>query len=561
MRLHAVVPQRGNDARCRLSFALLVWLFPLALYAQSLTIVSGNNQTLVPTQASQPLVVRATDAQGAALVGATIQWSSSNATASFAATTQTDSKGESSNRLTAVLPGNYTLNAGIVGAQGGANVNFVFVNGVANVGALTPVQAAVGHAIDVACPALATSSTPISSRQTDFLKRCSEIVVGATSSAVPNALDAMANNKAQPQSQMATNVQSSQSTNLDARMNALRLGAAGISLGGLAIASDGKALPLAMFGDAFHKDPGQGGEVGGDFARWGFFANGMISEGSFAANQSRPGFDYSGASITAGFDYRFSDTFVAGFALGYNSDSSDLDLNAGKLDADGYTLSGYVTWYKGNDFYVQSSLEFSRLNFDLRRNIIYQIAAIDGSGGTTSVNQTATASPGGDLEALNVTVGHDFNNGAMAFSPYLRGAYSHLSLDGFSETIDSTGPGFGLATQVDSRTRVTEIGTLGALFSYTTSQNWGVLVPNARLEYSHDFKTNPQTVVSRFLSDPTQTDIIVTDPRLDHNFYDVGFGLNAIWPGGKSGYLSYEYIGGLTGAHLNRFEAGLRIEF
>ena len=82
MRLHAVVPRRGNAARCRLSFALLLWVFPLALYAQSLTIVSGNNQTLIPTQASQPLVVRATDAQGAPLTDATIGWSSSNATAS-----------------------------------------------------------------------------------------------------------------------------------------------------------------------------------------------------------------------------------------------------------------------------------------------------------------------------------------------------------------------------------------------------------------------------------------------------------------------------------------------
>jgi hypothetical protein len=68
----------------------------------------------------------------------------------------------------------------------------------------------------------------------------------------------------------------------------LRLGATGISLGGLAVANNGKALPLAMLGDAFHKDPSQGGEVGSDFSRWGFFANGMISNGSFAANESRP---------------------------------------------------------------------------------------------------------------------------------------------------------------------------------------------------------------------------------------------------------------------------------
>jgi hypothetical protein len=44
-------------------------------------------------------------------------------------------------------------------------------------------------------------------------------------------------------------------------------------------------------------------------------------------------------------------------------------------------------------------------------------------------------------------------------------------------------------------------------------------------------------------------------------FYEIGLGLNAIWPQGRSGYIAYEYIGGLTGAHLNRFELGFRIEF
>ena len=88
-----------------------------------------------------------------------------------------------------------------------------------------------------------------------------------------------------------------------------------------------------------------------------------------------------------------------------------------------------------------------------------------------------------------------------------------------------------------------------------------MLTPNARLEYSHNFKDNPQVVVSQFISDPTHTSIIVSDPRLDHNFYTLGFGLNALWPQGRSGYVSYEYVTGLTGGHLNRFEAGFRIEF
>jgi hypothetical protein len=36
-----------------------------------------------------------------------------------------------------------------------------------------------------------------------------------------------------------------------------------------------------------------------------------------------------------------------------------------------------MTWYHGNDFYVQTSVEFTKLDFDLSRNIIYQIAALE----------------------------------------------------------------------------------------------------------------------------------------------------------------------------------------
>lgn len=552
--------RRQSAAHVAGLFAAFVGMMPLAVAAQTLTIVSGNNQTLVPNQASQPLVVQARDAQGAPLADAAIAWSSPNATADYSTSTKTDGSGQSTNRLTAILPGRYTLTASLANSTSAASVQFVFDNGVANRTALTPGQQAVAHAIDVACPALATSSSPITAKQGDFLQRCSEIVVGAGRGEIPNALEAMLNNKTQPQSQIANNVQSSQTTNLTARMTALRQGATGASLGGLGFVSDGKALPLAMLGDQLRKDPG-GGEVGADFSRWGFFANGVITRGGFSANESRPGFDYNGASLTAGVDYRFSDVFVGGVALGYNHDTSDLDLDAGKLGVDSYSFSGYMTWYHGNDFYLQASLAFNQLDFDLRRNISYSIAAIDGSGGTTTINQVAKASPSGQQTALDLMLGRDFNSGALQFSPYVRATWSHLNLDGFSESIDSSAPGFGLATEVDSRSRNNEIGVVGALFSYTTSQDWGVLVPNARLEWSHDFKNDPQVVVSRFLSDPTGTPILVTDPRLDRNFYDLGLGVNAIWPQGRSAYLAYEYVGGLTGAHLNRFQAGIRIEF
>ena len=114
---------------------------------------------------------------------------------------------------------------------------------------------------------------------------------------------------------------------------------------------------------------------------------------------------------------------------------------------------------------------------------------------------------------------------------------------------------------MDSRSFASELGVLGARFTRTISMDWGVLVPNALVEWNHEFKNDPQTVVTRFLADPTQTPIFVTDPSVDQNYFNLGIGLNAILPQGRSGFLYYEHVTGLSGIHENRLSVGVRIEF
>ncbi len=528
------------------------------------TIVSGNNQALVPLQPSQPLLVKLVNGQGQPIVGEPVQWSVSGSSGTLTSTTTpTDASGQAQNQLTVVLPGSYTVTAKLADAPTVAPLTFSFNNAVANLPALSPTQISVAHAIDVACPALAAMSA-LTAPQQDLLQRCSEIVVASGNNAqqVPNALTQMLNNKALPQNQLANSVQQSQFGNLNTRLAELRQGAMGLSLHGLTLANDGQSLPLAMLGDAFHKDPKQADdEVGKDFERWGFFATGMIERGGFSADSSRPGFDFHNASLTAGVDYRFNDAFVAGAALGYNSSNSTLDQNFGNIDVDSYSLSGYFTWYHNNDFYVEGSLVLDWLNYDLNRNIAYQIASLSGSGLTT-VNNSTSASPDGHQTALSLSIGKDFSRGAWTISPYLRGDFTHVSLSAFSETVDDpNSAGSGLGTSVESRTINSELVVLGSRFSRTTSMDWGVLVPNATIEWNHQLRNDPQTLVTRFLADPTQTPIVITASAPDQDYFNLGIGLNAVLPKGRSGYLLWEHLVGYSGAHENRFSLGIRIEF
>jgi outer membrane autotransporter protein len=369
----------------------------------------------------------------------------------------------------------------------------------------------------------------------------------------------MLNNKALPQRSLAQGVQSGQISNLNTRFAELRQGATGFSAGGLTLNQDGRGLPLAMLGDLFRKDPATNDEVGKDFSRWGFFATGMIERGGFDATAVRPGFDFHSASLTAGVDYRFNDSFVAGAALGYNQNNSSFDANAGKADVDGYSFTGYFSWYRG-DWCVEGSLILDKLDYDLSRNIAYQIASL--SGGTTTVTETAMAAPSGNQNSFSLSAGRDFNRKAWTISPYLRGVYSHLSLDGFSETMaNPNAAGSGLGTSVASRSMNSMLGVAGARVSYTMSTDWGVLVPNAVVEWNHEFRNDPQTVVVRFLADPTQTPISLTDQAPDSSYFNLGLGLNAVFAQGRSAYVYYEHMAGYAGAHSNQLSLGIRIEF
>ena len=531
-----------------------------------LTIVSGDKQALIPNQSSQPLIVKlSTNGTGAPNV--TIQWSVSGSSGSLDnATTITDGTGQTQNRVKVVLPASYTVTAQVANQPSIAPVTFTFNNAVVNLPTLNPAQTGVAHAIDRACPALAAQAA-LTAQQQDLLARCSEIVVnsGTNPSQVPAALDAMLNNKTTPQSGLADTVMQGQLTNLSTRLTELRQGAHGFSVGGLALNQDGRSLPAASLSDIFtsyRKDPKEStdDEVGKDFSRWGFFATGLVDRGGASADGMAPGYDFHNASLTAGVDYRFNDTFVGGVALGYASNNSDIDLNAGSVDVDSYSVNAYFTWYRNNDFYVEGSVVYDWLNYDLSRNIAYQIASLD--GGTTNVNNTAKASPDGKQYTLSLSVGKDFNREAWTFSPYIRGVYTHVTLDGFDERMtDTTGPGSGLGTSVDGRSFTSELGVIGGRVSRAITTDWGVLVPNALVEWNHEFKNDPQTVVTRFLADPTQTPIIVTDSRIDQNYFNLGLGLNAIFPAGKSGFLYFEHVTGYSGIHENRLSAGIRIEF
>lgn len=536
--------------------------------AGPLSIVSGNNQALPTATDSAPLVVELRSASGQPVSGASIDWSASNAAfVGDVATTVTDAQGRSSNRVRVQLPGAASVVAQVRGSEAN-RVTFVLDGRVANTPQLNQPQETVAGAVDILCPAL-RAATNLSPEQQDLLARCLELVnnAGDNPDQVQDALDQYEQDVSLALADAALGGLNAQFDNVRQRIGQLRSGRAsgqgnGVDLSGLGVATSTGMMPLGFLPSIVQEaDEGEGGgssEVGADFGRWGFFASGIIGRAEQDGSGGSPDYDYDTTGLTAGVDYRVNEAWVLGAALGYTQQDTELGNDGGDVDAKGWSVTGYSTWYHSSNWYLDGVMSFGNNDYDLRRSIVYQI--VGSNGAITQIDQLASASTSGDQLMGSISGGRDFQKGAWSFGPYLRASYQRVEFDAYDEELQA-GPGSGLGLSVQSRALKSVTGVLGGKVSYAMSRDWGILLPYAQVEWEHEFKDDPQQVVTRFLYDPTGTVIRLNGQEIDTDYFNIGVGLSAVFAGGKSGFIYYERVAGSEGLSQDSLSLGVRIEF
>ena len=505
--------------------------------------------------------VRLLDVANNPIAGAIIQWTAVNGTLT-SATSTTDAAGEATNIVTAASSGVVSVSASYVDpvtALVTGPVTFSHNAGISNFSGLTTEQEAIAHAIDNLCPALAAISSP-TPEQSALLNDCTAIInsIAIDPAAATNALDQLLPDIALAQATASMLAAQSQFQNLKARIAALRSGTQGTSFEGLAFTNGSGTISLGALGNALSGDTEPGTEVGTDFQRWGFFAAGTIGRGEAEAGSINPAFDYDINGLTAGVDYRYSDKFIFGAALGMTRQGTDLNGSEGSLQTTGWSASAYSTFYKENSWYADAVLTYGRNSYDLERRIRYTLPLP--GGGFTTIDQTGRSSSSGDMLEAAFTFGHDFQKGGLSIGPYGRLLYTKLGFDQSVETLEA-GPGSGLGIVIDTRDLTSIASQIGAKFTYSYSADWGVIIPHVQVEWEHEFKDDPAQVTARFLNDPTATPIVITGDPQDTDYYRIGLGLSMILSKGRSGFLYYEQVLGRDGYNQFNVGLGLRMEF
>jgi outer membrane lipase/esterase len=563
--------------------------FTVIVSALTLTKVSGENQTGTVGVPLNPLIVLLTNSGGEQ--GGLVSWSITGNGRLSSPTTTTDRSGLAQNIVTPTGPGPIAVTARANLTRNDVTVpsNFVTFNninvpspmlavvsgnnqtGVINAPLPQPLIVSVtgtsatevtwdAHGGGTASPnpsrivngvsqtffTLGATSAPItvtaSISSGGVTTTASFSVNNATQAALPGGLRSFT-----AMAPVAITTATVQTTNLAQRLAALRKGAGGLSMSGLMINIDGQPVSLDAV-TSLVPSLGKGGGASADpgsilGGRLGVFLTGQGSFGTQEESSREPGFVFHTAGLTLGGDYRLTDNLALGGSFGYVNSKTELDASAGHFTTNGYSFSGYGTYYVSDKIYLDGIVTYGWNNYQTRRNIL-------------ETGATAKGSPGGTQFSVAAGGGYLFNFGPLSIGPTARVNYIWSYIDNFKES------GAGLFDlQVTSQTIQSLTTDFGGQVSYALSFSWGVLQPLVTFEWEHQYMGNSYFINGSLLADPAATTAGVPTNNPDRNYFNLGAGFTVTFKRNLSGFFNYKAILGQNLVTNNAFTAGLRYQF
>jgi len=348
----------------------------------------------------------------------------------------------------------------------------------------------------------------------------------------------------------STDTMHDQNNNVSSRLQFVRRGISSLPIAGLHVSGDTLA----------------GGNAGDEFSRLGVFINGDFATGEKDSTFNESGFDFDSYGVTAGIDYRFTDSFVAGIAVGYSESEADVDDDLGSTDGEGTTFTVYGSWFTDN-FYVDGSITTGSYDYDGTRNIRY-------GTGDALVTRTLESDTDGDQTAWSLGAGYNMSDDSLSYSFYGRLEAVDVDIDGYQERVTAaSGPKLSdgslnsdWAMRVEDQEVESMRGVLGAQVAYSLSQDYGVLQPYASLEYQREFEDDFRVARASYLNDPffdsgdrSYVVELVTDEP-DQSYYQLTVGTVLLRPGGTQWFVNYGTLLGLDDVTSHRFTFGLRLE-
>jgi uncharacterized protein with beta-barrel porin domain len=287
------------------------------------------------------------------------------------------------------------------------------------------------------------------------------------------------------------------------------------------------------------------------------FVNGMIDNGDKDNSDNERGFNFSGGELTTGVDYQLGETGFVGMAFGFTHSNTEVNQDRGKLANRSYNMILYGSINPNPQSYIDINAILGAGTFEQERHIIFN----DPNNAANNIDNIASARYFSEQSSLNLSLGYDLASGAWSFSPYAMLTIMNSKAQNYTEQMsDVSGNGAGMALTIDAQTFASKSMTFGGQVSYASNHSWGVLLPQATLEWINETQGDAQVVSGHFVGDPnnSQFRLLTDDP--DTVYYNMGLGASALFPGGNTLYGYYQTFLSYSGFSYYSLNLGMRWE-
>ena len=216
-------------------------------------------------------------------------------------------------------------------------------------------------------------------------------------------------------------------------------------------------------------------------------------------------YDGAGPALTVGMDWG-SDGLSWGGFLGYGAQGNDWGARRGNWDQSEVSIGGYAGWNGESGAWVNGQLSYSRIDFDIERQVPLGPAL-----------RTHTASTDGSNLTVAVQGGWDFGDGALRHGPVLGVVAQRIEVDGFAESDPTLSTSLAYPDQeFDSL-----VGSAGWQLAYTIHDH---LVPYARITIDREFEDEATQAFGRSQSIVGSLPYAVPGVEYDQSWTTLTFG-------------------------------------
>lgn len=273
--------------------------------------------------------------------------------------------------------------------------------------------------------------------------------------------------------------------------------------------------------------------------------------------------DGTAAGLQLGGDAEVADGVLVGLMFSWMHANANFDQdqpgvnftpppNDGKQVSDSYTFTLFGSWSITDALYVDGHVGGGFIDYDLKRRAVFQ----ESTRTTPQTDIRTRSSTDGTEVTVGGRVGYDLALGAASIGPYARVQYTRTEIDG-----DTEKGGSGLAMRFPDKSRTSVTTALGASASYPLSFDFGVVAPQLRLEWEHEYERDAEVLYSSYPLDLGGNTFANRSDSPDRDYMNLGAGVAVVLPGGWMPYVDYQTLLFYRDWERHQLTGGIRKEF